>query len=168
MPADAALDRRAVLAEAARLLGAGRSREAAPLLERLDIHLEVNRVNLSEFDDLEIPTEKSSAIAARVSSAREVQLARQGTCNARLVDAQITRMCSLDADGRSILTRAMDKFGFSARTRQRILKVARTIADLAGEAMIGKAHIGEAITYRPLDMRELPKVEGAGLVAVRG
>jgi magnesium chelatase family protein len=133
-----------------------RNRVSAPLLERLDIHLEMSRVSLCEFEDSQLPTESTDAIATRVSRAREIQVARQGLCNARLVDGQISRICSTDADAQSLLNRAMEKFGFSARTRQRILKVARTIADLDGSPTIGKSHVAEAVSYRALDRRPSP------------
>lgn len=129
------------------------SRVSGPMLERFDIHLEVPRVNLSDFDDAALPSESSSTIAARVVRARETQMARQGKCNARLSDGQITRFCAPDKAGRSILNQAMEQMGFSARSRQRILKLARTIADLAGDETVGQPHVGEAIGFRTLDRR---------------
>jgi magnesium chelatase family protein len=139
-----------------------RSRLSAPLLERLDIHLEVPRVDFSEFDDVALPVQASAVVAARVTQAREIQLARQGKCNARLIDAQLDRVCVPDEAGRELLDRAMKRFGFSARARQRILKVARTIADLDGDAAISTPHIGEAITYRFLDRRPVPEADNKG------
>jgi len=70
-----------------------------------------------------------------------------------LMDAQIDRICSPDKEGRELLDRAMNAFGFSARARQRILKLARTIADLKGDATVGATHVGEAVTYRSFDRR---------------
>ena len=134
-----------------------RGRISAPLLERLDLHLEVPRVDFSDFDESAPPAESSATVAARVSRAREIQLARQGTCNARLVDAQVERICAPDTAGRAMLDRAMKKLGFSARARQRILKVARTIADLKGEPGVGEPHVAEAVTYRTLDRRPPPQ-----------
>jgi magnesium chelatase family protein len=131
-----------------------RARVSAPLLERFDIHLDVPRVDLSEFDQSNLPVENSATAAARVTRAREIQLARQGTCNARLVDVQIDRFCTPDEAGRAILDRSMSAFGFSARVRQRILKVARTIADLSGEDAVGVAHVSEAVMYRGFDRYE--------------
>jgi magnesium chelatase family protein len=130
-----------------------RGRISAPLLERLDIHIEVPRVDFGEFDEAALPTESSDTIAARVSRAREIQLARQGKCNARLVDAQIDRICAPDKSGRAMLDRAMKALAFSARARQRILKVARTIADLNGDAKVSEPHVSEAVTYRCLDRK---------------
>jgi magnesium chelatase family protein len=128
-----------------------RSRISAPLLERLDIHLDIPRVDFSEFEAHALPSESSAAVAARVARARQIQIARQGKCNARLADAQIDRICAPDKAAQALLSRAMQKFGFSARARQRILKVARTVADLGGDRMIKAEHVGEAITYRVLD-----------------
>ena len=128
-----------------------RARVSAPLLERLDIHLEVPRVCSGEFDECATPSESSSQIAARVKRARDVQLTRQGRCNSRLLDAQVERVCALDKAARQILDRSMETLNLSARARQRILKLARTIADLAGEEIIGVLHITEAVTYRALD-----------------
>jgi magnesium chelatase family protein len=136
-----------------------RGRISAPLMERLDLHVEVPRVDFSDFDESALPTESSASIAARVTRARKIQLERQGKCNARLVDAQIDRICSPDKAGRTILNRAMEKLGFSARARQRILKVARTIADLNGDAAILAPHVAEAVTYRTLDRRPPPPQE---------
>jgi magnesium chelatase family protein len=133
-----------------------RGRVSAPLLERFDIHLEVPRVELGDFEQTGAPSETSAATAARVSHAREIQVSRQGRCNARLADAQVDRFCAPDKAGRAILERAMKQLGFSARARQRILKLARTIADLAGDASVTALHVGEAVTYRGLDRRAPP------------
>jgi len=133
-----------------------RARVSAPLLERFDIHLDVPRVDLGEFEESALPTESSAAVAARVTRAREIQIARQGKCNARLSDAQIDRICAPDKAGRELLDRAMKTFDFSARTRQRILKLARTIADLSNDATVGASHMGEAVTYRSFDRRSPP------------
>jgi magnesium chelatase family protein len=130
-------------------------RVSGPLLERFDIHLEVPRVNLIDFDDSTLPSESSATAANRVVRAREIQLARQGKCNARLQDAQITRLCSPDEAGRSLLNQATERFGFSARSRQRILKLARTVADLHGDATVGEPHVSEAVGFRTLDRRPL-------------
>jgi magnesium chelatase family protein len=83
---------------------------------------------------------------------------RQGVCNARLSDAQMDRVCAVDESARLILRRAMEQFGLSARARQRILKLARTIADLSEDAVISSVHVGEAVMYRALDRRALEVV----------
>jgi magnesium chelatase family protein len=131
-----------------------RARVSAPLMERFDIHLEVPRVDLSDFDEKIIPAESSEAASARVTRAREIQLGRQGKCNARLPDSQVDRVCCLDKAARTILERAMKHLAFSARARQRILKLARTIADFNGEAIVTSAHVSEAVSYRGFDRRQ--------------
>jgi len=128
-----------------------RGRISAPLLDRFDIHLELPRVDLSDFDDSALLGESSTTVAARVARAREIQIARQGKCNARLTDAQIGRFCTADKEGRAILDRAMKMLGFSARARQRIVKLARTIADLQCAEVVGVSHVSEAVMYRTLD-----------------
>jgi len=133
-----------------------RARVSAPLLERFDIHLEVPRVDLGEFEESALQAESSAVVATRVTRAREIQLGRQGKCNARLTDAQIDRICSPDKAGRALLDRAVKTFGFSARARQRILKLARTVADLKGDATVDVSHVSEAVTYRSLDRRSAP------------
>lgn len=128
-------------------------RVSGPMLERFDIHLEVPRVNLSDFDDGALPRESSASVAARVKVARDIQIERQGKCNARLSDGQVNRLCTLNEDAKSILNMSMERLGFSARSRQRILKLARTIADLAGDECVGEQHITEAVTFRNFDRR---------------
>ena len=129
-----------------------RGRISAPLLDRLDMHVEVPRLAATEFS---APTsghaESTAAAAERVARARSVQLARQGTCNARLTDAAVQRWCDTDASGQRLLASAMERFGLSGRARQRVLKVARTIADLAGTPAVTAAHVGEALRLRCLD-----------------
>ncbi len=123
------------------------------MLERFDIHLEIPRVDLSDFDESKLQSESSASVAVRVKRARDIQIARQGKCNARLLDAQINRLCAPDKEGRSILNRSMEKLGFSARTRQRVLKLARTIADLSGDEIVGARHVSEAVGLRNFDRR---------------
>lgn len=130
-----------------------RGRVSAPLLERFDIHLEVPRVDLSDFTESELRTDGSRTIAVQVARARTIQIERQGNCNARLTDGQIEKLCTPDAAGGALLDSAMKLFGLSARARQRILKLARTIADLSGEAQIGQLQVGEAVSYRAFDRR---------------
>jgi magnesium chelatase family protein len=137
-------------------------RVSGPLLERFDIHLEIPRVQLSDFDESLAPGETSAAAAAQVARAREIQITRQGKCNAWLIDSQINRLCLPDEAARSMLRRAAEKFGFSARSRQRILKLARTIADLNGDANIGSQHVTEAMTYRTLDRHPPPTEDQNG------
>ncbi|HZO21695.1 MAG TPA: ATP-binding protein [Steroidobacteraceae bacterium] len=129
-----------------------RARISAPLLDRLDMHIEVPRVDLSAFEG-EARSESTATVRERVAQARKIQLARQGLCNSRLSDAQVESLCRLDGSARAILESAMQRFGLSARARHRILKLARTIADLGGEVAISSLHVSEAVTYRALDRK---------------
>ncbi|HEV2268515.1 MAG TPA: YifB family Mg chelatase-like AAA ATPase [Steroidobacteraceae bacterium] len=132
-----------------------RARISGPLLDRLDMHIEVPRVEVSDFDDRRGRGEPSAAVAARVSAARSLQLARQGRCNARLTDAQVERCCILQARAHALLDRTMRHLRFSGRSRQRILKLARTIADLDGRESIADTHVSEAVMLRCLDPERL-------------
>jgi magnesium chelatase family protein len=133
-----------------------RAKISGPLLDRIDMHVEVPRVGVKEFDDVIERGESTSAAATRVAHARELQLARQGTCNARLADAQVERWCRPDRAGRNILDRSMKCFSLSARARGRILKLARTIADLDGDETISTPHVSQAVMFRCLDRSTTP------------
>ena len=128
-----------------------RGRISGPLLDRLDMHIQVPRIEVGDFDDRAGRGEPSATIAARVATARSVQLSRQGRCNARLTDTQVDRCCILQPRARALLDRTMKHLRFSGRTRQRILKVARTIADLDGRETIADTHVSEAVMLRCLD-----------------
>jgi magnesium chelatase family protein len=131
-----------------------RGRISAPLLDRLDLHVEVPRLSPREFTAAaSSPHETTAAFAERVAQARRRQLARQGTCNARLADAEVQHWCRTDETGDRLLADAMGRFGLSGRARQRVLKVARTVADLGDASCITAAHIGEALTLRRVDPR---------------
>ena len=129
-----------------------RARVSGPLLDRIDLHVEVPAVPQAE---LLRPTraegESSAAVRTRVETARARQLARGGLPNYRLGSKDIERLCALDDLSRQLLEQAMQKLAFSARAAHRILKVARTIADLAGAEVIAGEHLAEAIQYRTLD-----------------
>ena len=129
-----------------------RTRISGPLLDRLDLHVHVPRV---EFKSLREPTaarEGSTEIAARVIRTRQLQLHRQGVCNAHLDNATVERYCKPNAAGLGLLEHAM-QFGLSARGYHRVLKVARTIADISARPQIEVVHIAEALTLRSLDRR---------------
>ena len=131
-----------------------RGRISAPLLDRLDMQVEVPRLAAREFTAAASEhVETTAAAAERVARARAVQLERQGTCNARLTDAAVQRWCRADEVAERLLANAMERFGLSGRARQRVLKVARTIADLAGVPVVTAGHIGEALRLRCLDER---------------
>jgi magnesium chelatase family protein len=128
-----------------------RAKISGPLLDRIDMHVEVPRVEVSAFDDAVDMGESTSSAAARIIRARQVQFARQGVCNARLADSQAERWCRPDRAGRNVLERAMKRLGLSARGRGRILKLARTIADLDGDERITDLHVSQAVMLRCLD-----------------
>jgi magnesium chelatase family protein len=128
-----------------------RSKISGPLLDRIDMHVEVPRVELSDFDESADRGESTESAAICVVRAREAQIARQGVCNARLADSQVDRLCRPDRVGRSILEIAMKRLGLSARARGRILKLARTIADLDGCEIVTASHVSQAIMLRCLD-----------------
>ena len=132
-----------------------RSRISGPLLDRMDMHVEVPRVQVDAFGETTDRGESSAAAAARVVRARDVQIARQGVCNSRLSDANVECVCVPDKEGRRLLERSMKRLGFSARAHQRILKLARTIADLDEEAVIRASHVGQAVMLRYLDRDRL-------------
>ena len=128
---------------------------SGPLLDRIDIHIEVSPV---EFDDISstAPAESSASIRERVIKAREIQTERfkgiQGVhCNAQMSSALLRKYAQPDEKGLERLRDAMTRLNMSARAYDRILKVARTIADLAGSVEVKSHHIGEAINYRNLD-----------------
>jgi magnesium chelatase family protein len=128
-----------------------RARISGPLLDRLDLHVQIPRLEAGDFAEHLPRGESSATLAARVALARTLQMARQGRCNARLTDAQVDRWCILEPRSRALLDRTMSQLRFSARTRQRILKVARTLADLDGREAITDLHVSEAVMLRCLD-----------------
>ncbi|MFZ0614765.1 MAG: YifB family Mg chelatase-like AAA ATPase [Desulfobacterales bacterium] len=131
-----------------------RTRISGPLLDRIDIHVEVPAVAYKDLAALK-SAESSAAIAKRVSQARAAQAERfkrlKFYCNAHMGSRHIKRFCPIGPRSQRLLEAAIDKLGLSARAYSRILKIARTIADLAGEADIAAEHISEAIQYRNLD-----------------
>lgn len=127
-----------------------RERLSGPLLDRIDLHLEVPRVELASLrGHAPAPEEGAAAIGAAVEAARSRQQQRQSCCNARLSHAGLDMHCRLDAATAVLLEKVGDRLRLSARGYHRLLKVARTIADLAGAEEIGAAHITEAASLRP-------------------
>jgi len=134
-----------------------RQRISGPLLDRIDLHVEVPLVDYKELSSA-VSGEKSESIRERVITAREVQAERfQGTqnllTNASMPSRQVRAHCQLDSESSKLLEQAMEQLNFSARAYDRILKVARTLADLEGQKDIGSVQIMEAIQYRTLDRR---------------
>ncbi|HEX9110556.1 MAG TPA: YifB family Mg chelatase-like AAA ATPase [Terriglobales bacterium] len=132
------------------------SKISGPLLDRIDIHIDVPAVNYKEMRSSTEP-ESSSKILERVIRARQIQLSRFSSgrekifCNAQMSSRYIRTFCELSADCERLLERAMTQQGLSARAHDRILKVARTIADLEATPQLEPKHIAEAIQYRTLD-----------------
>jgi magnesium chelatase family protein len=129
-------------------------RISGPLLDRIDLHVEVPQVKFREMTS-DKPSESSAEIRLRVICARRRQHVRFAgkniTCNARMGSRELKAFCVLDAQTTELLKFAMSDLNLSARAYDRILKVARTMADLAGAENIGAEHISEAIQYRSLD-----------------
>lgn len=131
-----------------------RKRISGPLLDRIDLHIQVPSVPYEHLRK-RAPAESSESIRERVNSARARQQRRyEGSgvyCNAQLTPAMIRECCPLEPDAQELMRSAFDTLGLSARSYDRILKVSRTIADLAGADAIAPAHVAEAIQYRTLD-----------------
>ncbi|RUM92198.1 MAG: ATP-dependent protease [Thiothrix sp.] len=127
-----------------------RSRISAPLLDRIDIQIEVPKLSKEALRSKEV-TEDSRTVRERVTAAREHQLARCGKANAEMNNREVEKHCRLDDETQVLLDTAMTRFKLSARAYHRILKVARTIADIANESDIQMTHITEALSYRSMD-----------------
>jgi magnesium chelatase family protein len=130
-------------------------RISGPLLDRIDIHIEVPRVDYEKLSGDRIG-ESSEAIRARVQAARNIQLARFSrneasniVANADMRVGEIRQFCKLQDEGQSLMRAAMTQLNLSARGYHRVLKLARTIADLAGSGDIQSVHLAEALQYRP-------------------
>ncbi len=134
-----------------------RARISGPLLDRIDLHVELAALTDDELLAKNGPAESSASIRERVIRARKIQHDRfEGsgiTCNGRMEPAQLLKYCQLDRSTETLIRHAIEEFGLSARAYDRILRVARTIADLAGSENIRREHLFEAIGYRSLDRR---------------
>ena len=129
---------------------------SGPMLDRLDIHVEVPPVDYASLNSTD-QCETSAQIRERVNKARKIQLERYKgtdiTCNARLTPSMLKKYCILSQDAQNYLKLSFDKLGMSARAYDRILKVARTVADLQGSDIIEKKHIFTAVSFRSLDRK---------------
>jgi magnesium chelatase family protein len=126
------------------------------LLDRIDLHVEVTPVSYNELSDTERQSESSADIAERVVKAREMQAKRfepykNMYCNAQMPSRMVREVCQVGKPGLMLVRKAMEKLQLSARAYDRILKVARTSADLAGSEEIKIEHLAEAIHFRSLD-----------------
>jgi len=126
-------------------------RISAPLLDRIDIHIEVPKLESSDLDRDTPPGEPSVHIRQRVERAYHRQIGRCGKANAEMSAREVDVYCRLSASDQALLSRAMDKLRLSARAYHRILKLARTIADIADSAQVETPHLSEAISYRSHD-----------------
>jgi magnesium chelatase family protein len=135
------------------------TRLSGPLLDRIDLHLEVAAIRASDLI-LPAPSEGSSEVAARVAAARDIQRERYITlgqpnvsCNAAAPAALVEQVVELDEAGRNLVRDASERLRLSARGFHRILKLARTIADLQGAPQVLRPHLAEALSYRPASDR---------------
>ncbi|MCW8195515.1 YifB family Mg chelatase-like AAA ATPase [Proteobacteria bacterium 005FR1] len=130
-----------------------RRKISGPLLDRFDLHVPVNAVNTREFQGRGAE-ESSATIRTRVIASRERQYQRQNKPNARLSGRELDRICELDDAQKDLLEHAMENLGLSARAYHRILRVARTLADMEGSEKLTTRHIAEALSYRSLDRKK--------------
>jgi magnesium chelatase family protein len=134
-----------------------RSRLSGPLLDRIDLHIDAPRVAHKDLVATTSP-ESSATIRDRVEAARKIQRQRLANfglhTNSQMQSRHLKRFCKLDEEGEKLLEMVVDRLGMSARSYSRILKVARTIADLAGEENIRQRHLAEAVQYRGLDRKQ--------------
>jgi len=134
------------------------SKISGPILDRIDLHVEVPAVRYEELSDTRPDGESSVVVRKRINETRDIQMERYKAypnchANAHIGARAVQRYCRLDGKAESVLKRSMDAFGFSARVYHRILKVARTIADLDKTDAIEARHISEAVQYRTLDRK---------------
>ena len=129
-----------------------RSKISGPLLDRIDLHIEVGRPPTEVLYGQKVPGEASDVVRQRVVSAQRRQLKRGGVCNAHLHGDKIRKHCELDDKGRRLLDDAAEKFALSVRSYQRVLRVARTIADLAAQDRITPPYLAAALNLRGLDL----------------
>jgi magnesium chelatase family protein len=141
------------------------SRLSGPLLDRIDIHLQLSDLSCDELLQQHTLSEPSSSIRARVCAAHAIQRDRSPSAlspfNARIPPGDLHRLCPVDPPARLLLLRAIDRLGLSARAHDRIIRLARTIADLCASPTLTSEHIAEAISYRSLDRSVAPQIPSA-------
>jgi magnesium chelatase family protein len=121
-------------------------------VDRIDIHIELGALPVEHLiDQAPGESETSAAVALRVAAARQLQMERQGKLNARLSPPETERFCALGRDSKILISTAIARLGLSARAYHRVLKVARTCADLAGSPNIRRIDVAEAVQLRALD-----------------
>lgn len=128
-----------------------RGKLSSPILDRVDVHIHVPRVSQKDLNAAVAPAEGSAKMRERVLAARNIQLARQGKANAWLSAAEVEKHSNVSDEAKALLNRAMDKMQLTARGYHRLLKVARTVADLEASREIAVAQMAEAVGYRKLD-----------------
>ena len=138
------------------------SRISGPLLDRIDLYAGVKAIEPAQLRRSDEKPESTESVAVRVKSARDIQRQRQHTCNGNLDPAGVDQICVSTSDAQDILDRAVQRFRLSARAYHRVLKVARTIADLEGAEQITAAHISEALLFRQMDLSPGPSPKGEG------
>ena len=131
---------------------------SGPLLDRIDLYVEVPALEYEEIARKEAPAESSADIRKRVNEARARQTARYGSdgpdCNARMGQKELELFCALDEGAKALMKGAYERMGLTARSHDRILRVARTIADLDGSETVQVHHLAEAIQYRTTILKE--------------
>jgi magnesium chelatase family protein len=144
-----------------------RARLSGPLVDRLDLHISLRAVDVMSLQQ-KAGGERSEAVRARVERTRQLQRARHAAkessvaANAHLSASDVERVCALDERGKSLIADAVRRLGLSARAYGKVLRVARTIADLEGATAIGVEHLAEAISARVLDRGDLaPSADAA-------
>ena len=131
-----------------------RDRLSGPLLDRVDMHIEIPPLPKGLLiGKTSAPTESSQVVRERVAASQQRQYHRQGMLNRQLQGKQLTEICELDPKLQDFLAQAMDKLALSARALHRVMRVARTIADLADATHINQQHLSEALSFRKLDRR---------------
>ena len=129
-----------------------RNRLSGPLIDRIDMHVELSALSVEHLlSDREPRAEFTAVVAARVAAARAIQMRRQGKLNSRLTTTDAGHWCQIPGDARRLAAAAIDKLGLSARAFHRILKLARTAADLAAVVQIRTVDVSEAVRLRVLD-----------------